>query len=1210
MLATVLGEAGIGKTRLVHELAAQVAAEATVLTGRCLPYGDGITFWPLRELVAQAGAPEGTRQELEALLDGEADAARVAEWLAGALGPGTRRPGTLAAPEIFWATRRLLETLARRRPLVVVLEDLHWAEPTFLDLAEAVATQARQGLLLVCLARPELLERRPAWAAGAAGAIRVELGPLAEGDAGALLGALAGAPPEASRRLLEVAAGNPLFLEQLAASLGEQHWGEDEPQLPATIQALLAARLELLGPGERAVLWRAAVIGRDFTREAVAELLPAEGRGPLGRHLRALAAKGLVEAPPPGPGTPGRFHFHHLLVQQAAYRAIPKSHRAELHQRFAGWSDGQAGRGRDRRLPPGAGGPLPARAGAGRRRGPGPGPAGRRPPGGGRDQGPCPRRRPGRGAPAPAGGLAAPGRRPGPGPGSDRPGRGPDGGGPARPGRPGPGRGRGDRRGRRRPAAGRPGPGPAAAAGPAGRHGRRRRRGRPGPARVCWRRSSGPATRSAAARPGGCGRPCTGCRPTRPPPRTPGARRPSTPAGPPTSGSSPRCSAGWPRPPCGARPRRPRASAAASAYLEEVGSHQTGEAVILNHLAGLYAMQDRVAEARELLARGMAAFEELGVTMTSSVTHPASFVAMLAGDAATAEAHLRRDYEGLEAMGEKGYLATTAAFLAQAIAAQGRLEEAERFIEVSREAAGEDDLSAQMVWQGLQARILAARGRSGEAEELARSAVALAARTDFLNQHGDALLELALVLEGAGRTAEARAAIEQALDRYRRKGNLVAAAAPAGAWSGSAPAERGQRLAGAGSLRQRCQRAAYGPSAATSSSWVPSSVTRPSSTTATRSASWAVWRRWAMATTVRPARTADSDRSRWRAARGSSSEVASSRTRVWGSARTRRARATCWAWADVRLWAPAPTVVSRPSGRASAQPRASTASRAERRAASLASGRARARLSRRRAGEDVLLLGDQDDVAAELVEGQLDQADPADGDRPGPGRVDPGQQAAKGRLAGAAAGRPWPAAPLPGGRDRPRGGRPGPGVGEADVAGGQPLRGRPAAGGLAVGRDVGDPEQTGEGGRAHLELVQPGQQDVDRLDQLAHVEGDGGDLAHSGQPAGVEQAAGQDGGRHRDQVGALDHREPDRPQEQGVALGQVRPADVVVGAPDPALRRAAAPPRCGRPRPSRRHRRSAATRRPSRAGSRRGRGAGTSGSRATAAAPRPGPTAG
>jgi tetratricopeptide (TPR) repeat protein len=149
---------------------------------------------------------------------------------------------------------------------------------------------------------------------------------------------------------------------------------------------------------------------------------------------------------------------------------------------------------------------------------------------------------------------------------------------------------------------------------------------------------------------------------------------------------------------------------------------------------------------------------------------------MLAGDAATAEAHLRHDYEGLEAMGEKGYLATTAAFLAQAVAAQGRDEEAERYIEVSREAAGGEDWSAQMVWQGLRARILAARGQLGEAEQLARAAVALAARTDFLNQHGDALLELAVVLAEAGRTTEARAAVDQALGLYERKGNLVSAA--------------------------------------------------------------------------------------------------------------------------------------------------------------------------------------------------------------------------------------------------------------------------------------------------------------------------------------------------------------------------------------------------------------------------------------------------
>jgi tetratricopeptide (TPR) repeat protein len=162
--------------------------------------------------------------------------------------------------------------------------------------------------------------------------------------------------------------------------------------------------------------------------------------------------------------------------------------------------------------------------------------------------------------------------------------------------------------------------------------------------------------------------------------------------------------------------------------------------------------------------------------MTSSVTHPASFVAMLAGDAATAEGHLRRDFRRLEEMGERNMLATTAAFLAQTLAAQGRPEEAERFIEVSQEAAEGEDLSAQMVWQGLRARILAARGQVGEAEELARAAVALAAQTDFLNQHADALLELAAVLVQGGRTPEALAVVEEALELYRRKGNLVSAA--------------------------------------------------------------------------------------------------------------------------------------------------------------------------------------------------------------------------------------------------------------------------------------------------------------------------------------------------------------------------------------------------------------------------------------------------
>ena len=785
VVATVLGEAGIGKTRLVHELAVRVAEEATVLTGRCLPYGEGITFWPLRELVHQAGAGQEAQEELEALLQDEADAVRVAERLAGALGPSGQL--ALDAAEIFWAARRLLETLARRRPLLVVFEDLHWAEPTFLDLVESVAAQAGRSLLLLCLARPELLEQRPAWAASAARPVVIKLEPLAGDDAAALLLALTGPPPgapgvtsEAKReRLLEAAGGNPLFLEQLAASLGEQRIGEGGLPLPATIQALLAARLELLGPGERAVLWRAAIVGKDFSLHAIAELLPAEARRLLGRHLQALIAKGLVQARPSGGRAGEDFNFRHILVQQAAYRAIPKSLRAELHERFAGWLERLAGeRASDydeilgyhleqavryrgelapaneevRALARRAAGCLEAAGVRAHARG---------------DVSAAVRLL------EPASSLVE----------------------------------RGD------PTLARVLTGLGAALMEAGRLDRAagaledaQRVASVAGDQHLWAHARvqqlflglqvdvQPAT-AAAARllPSVLGVfEANGdqlglCQAW----RLQAAVRW-------IQANSAAAEDAWQRAAVHARRAGDErqlteilgwmASAAmwgptpaaegirrCERYLAEVGGRRTGEAVVLNHLAGLCAMQGQVARAHELLARGRAIFYDLGATMTSAVTHPASFVAMLTGDAAAAETHLRRDYDSLQRMGEKGYLATTAAFLAQAIAAQGRRDEAERFIAVSRAAAAGEDFSAQIVSQGLLARILATRGRLAEAEELAHAAVALAKRTDFLNQHADALLELAQVLTAAARVSEARAAVGTALDLYTRKGNLLAA---------------------------------------------------------------------------------------------------------------------------------------------------------------------------------------------------------------------------------------------------------------------------------------------------------------------------------------------------------------------------------------------------------------------------------------------------
>ena len=202
-------------------------------------------------------------------------------------------------------------------------------------------------------------------------------------------------------------------------------------------------------------------------------------------------------------------------------------------------------------------------------------------------------------------------------------------------------------------------------------------------------------------------------------------------------------------------------------YLDEVGNHPRGQAVILNHMAGLYAMKDEVEAAHATLSRAKSYLDILGPTMTAAVTQPAAFIAMLEGDPVTAEMHLRFAYESLSLMGEKGNLGTAAALLARAIAAQGgkRYVEVNQLITISQEAAAGEDLITQIIGQGLSARMLADRSRHAEATELASSAVALAAQTDLLSQYADALLDLAHVLAASGRFSEAQAASTQALNR-------------------------------------------------------------------------------------------------------------------------------------------------------------------------------------------------------------------------------------------------------------------------------------------------------------------------------------------------------------------------------------------------------------------------------------------------------------
>ncbi|MEP6812990.1 MAG: adenylate/guanylate cyclase domain-containing protein [Actinomycetota bacterium] len=323
-LFTVLGAAGAGKSRLAKELLAELAEEATVIVGRCLPYGEGITFWPLRDVLHAVG-------DLGALVDG-----RDAAVLAAAAGAGD---APAQPEETARALRRLVEALARERPVVLVFEDIHWAEAAFLDLLDHLAAATRDAqVLLLCLARPELLEDRPGWAGGRLNATTILLEPLDAEDSDQLVENLAGdaLAPGARRTITEVAEGNPLFLEEMVAMMVDD--GRTDA-VPPTIHALLSARLERLPPAEREVLAAASVAGRFFATAAVQALA---GDDAVDR-LVALERKELIRPQRVSFTDDGAYRFRHILIRDAAYDALPKSRRAELHERLADWLEATAG---------------------------------------------------------------------------------------------------------------------------------------------------------------------------------------------------------------------------------------------------------------------------------------------------------------------------------------------------------------------------------------------------------------------------------------------------------------------------------------------------------------------------------------------------------------------------------------------------------------------------------------------------------------------------------------------------------------------------------------------------------------------------------------------------------------------------------------------------------------------------------------------------
>jgi DNA-binding SARP family transcriptional activator len=763
VFALVVGEAGIGKSRLARELVLAVRDEASVLVGRCVSYGEGATYLPIGDVVRQA-----TRERsLAELLADEEDASVVAGRVSALTEPGD---APMPAGDSFWAVRRFLETLARRRPLVLVLEDVHWAEPTFLDLIEDVAAQASDApLLVVAVARPDLFERRPAWSSLQESTL-VRLEPLDEVESRTLIAQIAAEADldeDALARVGAVAEGNPLFAEQLIALHREQGPGAlDAP--PATVEALLASCVDTLTPSERAVAERAAVVGRVFGREAVVALSPPEEAGSIAKALRNLERKGFVRE---SRAEPGAIQFHHVLIRDTVYRAVPKARRAELHERHADWLARRSGAADElvghhleqtyryladlapptrhaRQLAVEAGERL-GRAGI-RAFQRGDVPAALNLLGRATSLLPddSPRHRELLIELSVARWLA------------------------------------GDTRERLAE--------PAAAWQRAGD----RRYSLRAELELAYFRAFGHGRSEDAIELAERAIPIF---------EAVGDHRALGRAwlmtGSIRAGFECRYAvaetafehalahyrrAGWPISVCaaeiagtlyfGPRPVEEGLVRASELLTEDIGL--LGEANVKVWTAGLEALQARFDEGRQLVAHAREIYDSLGLTLGSAQTcgHVGGMLELLAGDYEAAERVFRASCETFERHEQWAPLATRAAELAEALYAQSALTDAEHWADVARQHTSEGDISAQFSWRAVLAKVSAAQGAVEEAEALAREALAIAERTDAINQRGDVLLSLAAVLQIAGSSERASICAGSAADLFTRKGNVVSAA--------------------------------------------------------------------------------------------------------------------------------------------------------------------------------------------------------------------------------------------------------------------------------------------------------------------------------------------------------------------------------------------------------------------------------------------------
>jgi tetratricopeptide (TPR) repeat protein len=789
-LFTVLGPAGIGKSRLVHEFVAWLGERATVLRGRCLPYGDGITFWPLVEVVKQAAAltdrdtPDEALQKIGALLPPGEEAQLVGERVAAAVGRGE---AAAARPdETFWAVRRLLEALATERALVVLIEDLQWAESTLLDLIEYLAGWTKRApVLLCCLARPDLLELRPGWSLPKPNAETILLEPLREHETHELVANLLeglSLPPEAETGVGAVAQGNPLFVEELLRALAEDGLGDVSAlTAPPTIHALLSARLDRLAAEERAVLQRAAVVGEIFWWGAVVELSAAADRAAVGAHLQALVRKDLVHQERSAFAEEDAFRFDHILIRDAAYAALPKEARADLHERLGGWLEHKAGErafeyeelvGYHLEQAVRYRGELGRReeetrelaAEAARRLGS----AGRR----------AAAR-----ADVPAAAtllrravILLPETAP------ERPGLLVDLGEALR------------EIGELRSASEVLQTALELAAEDECVAARAQLElanlrqmldteteateelARAGEHAVAVFERLGDDRRLARALLRTADAYWLRCRVTEAEPLLERALKLAEGVGDMRELSHvrhglARAAALGPMPAAAAVER-------CRGILEDARGDALTEAVAANALAYLEGMRGNFDEARGLALRSRTILEDLGFPLRGAVEGGLSGqLELLAGDPAAAEQILRAAHETLERLGERGNLSTIAAFLAEALCAQGEDDEAEQLTLESERAAAPDDVTSQVAWRTTRAKLLAHRGDVERAEALAREAVTRADETDWPSLRGEARRALAGALLAAGRKEAAAEVAREAVGVYEAKGNIAGAEA-------------------------------------------------------------------------------------------------------------------------------------------------------------------------------------------------------------------------------------------------------------------------------------------------------------------------------------------------------------------------------------------------------------------------------------------------